>query len=253
MSLARLCMHRCSAPHRIHILPPLYSVLIRNWPTAKDSFQQCMSSCMIFNTTQLYLSSFTSHSGDKSTTNAPEQHPPRKPTTISTPIFNTPTGQDTYLDNPLLRLNLRICHLAMVNDHRIPARPTPTRPPNAVREPGVRIGEKQLQPVSSASHLSMDRYGSCGTYDIIPLNLIRLSPRTHHKRIVRRQDSNDIDTLFLELREVLDVPGDVLGRAGGGECACLVNTIVARDDEQTNQGRRRGRLSYRPILWRRCS
>jgi hypothetical protein len=98
----------------------------------------------------------------------------------------------TYLDSPLLRLNLRIRHLPMVNDNRIPARPPRIRPPNAIREPRLGIRQKQLQSVSS--HIPSS---SWITYDIITRDLIRLAPRTHHKRIVRCQNSNNLHALFL--------------------------------------------------------
>jgi hypothetical protein len=58
-----------------------------------------------------------------------------------------------------------------------------------------------------------------GTYDIITLNAIGLSPCTHHPRIVERNHSYDIHAFGLELGEVLDVAWEMLDGAAGSEGA----------------------------------
>jgi hypothetical protein len=63
------------------------------------------------------------------------------------------------------------------------------------------------------------RGNSASTYDIIALNVIRLSPCAHDPRIVECNDGHDIDALALQLAEVLDVAGEMSGGAAGGECA----------------------------------
>ena len=57
------------------------------------------------------------------------------------------------------------------------------------------------------------------TYNIIILNPIRLSPRTHDPRIVERDGCHDINALALQCSEVLDVAGEMLCGAAGGEGA----------------------------------
>jgi hypothetical protein len=58
-----------------------------------------------------------------------------------------------------------------------------------------------------------------GTYDIITLNTIGLSPCTHHPCVVERNHSYDIHAFGLELGEVLDVAWEMLDGAAGGEGA----------------------------------
>ena len=56
-----------------------------------------------------------------------------------------------------------------------------------------------------------------GTYNIIASNTVGLAPGAHDVGIVVSEDSNGVDTLGTELRELLNVLGDVTGRADGGE------------------------------------
>jgi hypothetical protein len=58
------------------------------------------------------------------------------------------------------------------------------------------------------------------TYNVITGNTVGLAPGAHDVGIVVGQDGNDIDTLGAELRELLDVLGDMVGRADGGEGTC---------------------------------
>lgn len=55
------------------------------------------------------------------------------------------------------------------------------------------------------------------TYNIITGDTVGLAPGAHDVGIVVGQDGDDIDTLGAELGELLDVLGDVVGRANGGE------------------------------------
>jgi hypothetical protein len=55
------------------------------------------------------------------------------------------------------------------------------------------------------------------TYNVIVLNLVSLTPGTHDKGIVHRDDSDDLNTLLLQLRQLLDVFGQVVNGACGGE------------------------------------
>lgn len=55
------------------------------------------------------------------------------------------------------------------------------------------------------------------TYDVITSDLVGLAPGAHDVGIVVGDDGNNVDTLGAELRELLDVLGDVAGRADGGE------------------------------------
>ena len=55
------------------------------------------------------------------------------------------------------------------------------------------------------------------TYNVIALDLVSLSPGAHDEGVIRCDDSNDLDALFLQLGQVLDVSGNVVDGAGGGE------------------------------------
>lgn len=57
------------------------------------------------------------------------------------------------------------------------------------------------------------------TYDIIILDTISLSPGAHDPGIVECNASNDINTLALELGQLRDEAGEVLGGAAGGKGA----------------------------------
>ena len=55
------------------------------------------------------------------------------------------------------------------------------------------------------------------TYNVIVLDAVGLAPGAHDEGIVVGQDGNNVNTLGTELRELLLVLGDVVGRADGGE------------------------------------
>jgi hypothetical protein len=63
----------------------------------------------------------------------------------------------------------------------------------------------------------MNYIGRGRAYNIVILNSIRFAPRTHHKRIIVSDDGNDIDTLGFDGGQVLDVAGEMLDGAAGGE------------------------------------
>lgn len=58
------------------------------------------------------------------------------------------------------------------------------------------------------------------TYNVITGNAVGLAPGAHDIGIVVGQDGDNVDTLGAELGELLDVLGDVVGRANGGEGTC---------------------------------
>ena len=70
-----------------------------------------------------------------------------------------------------------------------------------------------------------DREGSRRgtTYNVVTGDAVGLAPGAHHVGIVVSEDGNDVDTLGTDLRELLDVLGDVVGRADGGESTCNFN------------------------------
>lgn len=86
--------------------------------------------------------------------------------------------------------------------------------------------------------LREERLGVAEEKDVVTLNAIDLAPSVHDPRVVRRDNSNDIDTLALELRELLDVGWEVVGlaarceRAGNGDeddllaCPLLVGVVL---------------------------
>lgn len=55
--------------------------------------------------------------------------------------------------------------------------------------------------------------------DIIPLDVIGLSPGSHHMGIVEGYHSNDIHTFFLQCADILDVSREVFFGATGSESA----------------------------------
>ena len=55
------------------------------------------------------------------------------------------------------------------------------------------------------------------TYNVIVLDAVGLAPGAHDEGIVVGQDGNNVNTLLTDLRELLLVLGDVVGRADGSE------------------------------------
>jgi len=58
-----------------------------------------------------------------------------------------------------------------------------------------------------------------GTHNIIILDTIRLAPRTHDKRIVVGNDGHGINALAFDCAQIVDVAGEMLRGAAGGESA----------------------------------
>ena len=56
-------------------------------------------------------------------------------------------------------------------------------------------------------------------YQVVALHLVHLAPGTHDEGIVRGNDGHHVDALLLQLGQVLDVAGDMVDGAGGGEGA----------------------------------
>jgi hypothetical protein len=81
------------------------------------------------------------------------------------------------------------------------------------------------------------------TYNVITGNTVGLAPGAHDVGIVVGQDGDDIDTLGAELGELLDVLGDVVGRANGGEgtyrdCDCQWGESLGGKGEEKNWEKR---------------
>lgn len=55
------------------------------------------------------------------------------------------------------------------------------------------------------------------TYNVVVLDTVGLGPGAHDVGIVVSKDSNNVDTLLTDLRELLLVLGDVVCRADGSE------------------------------------
>lgn len=103
----------------------------------------------------------------------------------------------------------------MVNDNSIPtsAPRGGISPSNALGELGVRVGKEEL---FDKSKQLLDIRGTVGTYNGIP-HSVHFAPCTHNKGIIESKDRNNIHPLLLELGEVLDISGDVVGGASGGK------------------------------------
>jgi len=72
------------------------------------------------------------------------------------------------------------------------------------------------------------------THNIIVLDPVRLTPRTHNPRVVKGDHSDDIYALGLDSLQVFDVAGEVTYGATGGERPCerggaLANVHVYHD------------------------
>lgn len=96
----------------------------------------------------------------------------------------------------------------------------PVRP--ALAQPRV-LAKRASGSVRKSYHRSIVSNGARkifsrgGTHNIIILNIVRLSPGAHDERIVGGDDCDNLHTLLLQLGKVLDVAGDMVDGAGGGE------------------------------------
>lgn len=87
--------------------------------------------------------------------------------------------------------------LAVVDDDGVTASAAlVVSPANALGELGLGVGEEE---------------------NVVVGDLVGLTPGAHNESIVVGKDGNNVDTLLAELGELLDVLGDVVGRADGGE------------------------------------
>lgn len=87
--------------------------------------------------------------------------------------------------------------LAVVDDDGVTASAAlGVSPANALGELGLGVGEEE---------------------NVVVGDLVGLTPGAHDESIVVGKDGNSVDTLLAELGELLDVLGDVVGRADGGE------------------------------------
>ena len=60
------------------------------------------------------------------------------------------------------------------------------------------------------------------TYNVVAADLVGLTPGAHDEGVVESQDGDNVDALLTELRQVLDVSGDVVHGAGRGECSWMI-------------------------------
>lgn len=101
------------------------------------------------------------------------------------------------LEDVLLALLGGVGDLAVVDDETIAVSATLViGPADTLGELGLGIGEEE---------------------EVVSGNTVGLAPGAHDVGVVVGENSNDIDTLGLELRELLGVLGNVSGGADGGE------------------------------------
>lgn len=70
--------------------------------------------------------------------------------------------------------------------------------------------------------------GVWSTYNVVAGHTVGLAPGAHDESIVVGKDGDLVDTLGAQLRELLDVLGDVVGRADGGEGTCRIVAVSTR-------------------------
>lgn len=116
-----------------------------------------------------------------------------------------------------LRLTGSVGDLAVVEDNGVTTSTTVlVSPADALGELGVGVGEEELQQlVHNAQFKFFVLQGN--TYNVIVLDAVGLTPGAHDEGIVVGQDGNNVNTLLTDLRELLLVLGDVVGRADGSE------------------------------------
>lgn len=56
-------------------------------------------------------------------------------------------------------------------------------------------------------------------HDIISPHLIGFAPRTHHVGVVESKNCNDIHSFLAQVRQILDIAGHMVGRAGRSKSA----------------------------------
>jgi len=106
----------------------------------------------------------------------------------------------------------------MINNNRISSRPLrPLCPSNTLRELDPRIRHEHLPHISPVPNLPAHQRET--THNIIILNPIRLTPRTHHPRIIHRNHHHQIHTLPLDLIQMLNEAWQMTDRAAWRESA----------------------------------
>ena len=123
---------------------------------------------------------------------------------------------NNYLEDVLFTLTGSVGDLAVVKDDTITTSTTVRLgPADALGELGVVVGKEELQRVN-IENITISP-GRINTYNVVVLDTVGLAPGAHDEWVVDGKDGNDIDTLGLEFRELLDVLGDVSGRTDRGE------------------------------------
>lgn len=126
------------------------------------------------------------------------------------------------LEHVLLALLGGVGDLAVVEDDGVAVGTAlGVGPANALGEAGLGVGEEELE---GSSQLIMPQRKHGGyvreTYNVIASDTVGLAPGAHDVGIVVGQDGNNVDALGAQLGELLDVLGDVVGGADGGEGTC---------------------------------
>lgn len=122
------------------------------------------------------------------------------------------------------RLLLSVCNLAMVDDNSIASSPSAISngPADGLWELSSGIREEELyrrKRIVSFSSIVWRKEGRKEAYDRVIFDTIGLSPSTHDIGIVHGNTSNDVNTLLLQLRELLDETREMSSWATWSECA----------------------------------
>lgn len=83
--------------------------------------------------------------------------------------------------------------------------------------------------VSTTVHQSQGEKGLVAkTYNVIASDTVGLAPGAHNVSIIVGQNGNNVDTLGAQLGELLNVLGNMVGGADGGESTCRVGWRSAK-------------------------
>lgn len=121
----------------------------------------------------------------------------------------------TYGDLARVGLVLSVRDGAVLLDDHSPAAVAVAHagsPAVVLGEEGLGVGEEVLPHVSTVV-----RKTSGPTYNRLARSLVHLAPCVHDPGIVGSNDDNKVDTLGLELIQLLNVGGEVVGLAAGSE------------------------------------
>lgn len=118
------------------------------------------------------------------------------------------------LESVLRLLASRIGDLAVVEDDgETTGAALVVSPANALGELGLGVRQEELDCESVDETDKKEKK----TYNVITGDLVGLAPGAHDIGIVVGKDGNNVDTLGTELGKLLNVLGNVTGRADGGE------------------------------------